>query len=98
MVYKESSEVIKKVIFYIKDWFGDFYIGEGGNSEMVTSLSRLLLINVMERDEGGYGDQKHEFWRDVIIECFLYTCKTLYQTLPNNTMSSNILSKAQHFK
>ena len=41
----------------------------GGNSEIVTSRSRLLGINVMERDEGGWGCQKHEFWRDVIIEC-----------------------------
>ena len=35
----------------------------------MTSRSRLLLVNVMERDEGVGGGQKHEFWRDVIIEC-----------------------------
>ena len=48
------------MIFCIKDYFGDFFIvkGEGGNPEIVTSRSRLLLINVMERDEGGWGGSK----------------------------------------
>ena len=34
--------------------------------EIMTSRSRLLLVNVMERDKGG-GGQKREFLRDVII-------------------------------
>ena len=50
-----------------------FLLKNGGrNAEIVTSRLRLLLINVMERDEGGRGCQKHEFGRDVIIECSLY--------------------------
>ena len=47
----------------MKDWFVDFSIVKrgGGNSEIVTSRSRLLLINVMERDEGGGGVKNINF-------------------------------------
>ena len=36
---------------------GDFSVGKGGNAGIVTSRSRLLLVNVMERDEGGEGSK-----------------------------------------
>ena len=50
------------MIFCIKDWFGDFSIVKrGGNSEIVTSRSRLLLINVMERDKGRWGVKNMNF-------------------------------------
>ena len=30
-----------------------------------------LEVITCKRDEGRWGGQKHEFWRGVIIECFL---------------------------
>ena len=35
--------------------------GGGGNAEIVTSNSGLLLLNVMERDEGGKGIKNMNF-------------------------------------
>ena len=40
-----------------------------GNLEIVTSHFRLLLVNVMGRDDGEKGGLKDEYQRDVIIKC-----------------------------
>ena len=38
-----------------------FLLARGSNAEIVTSRSRLLLINVMERDEGVGGVKNMNF-------------------------------------
>ena len=59
MVYKKSFEVMKKCFFVFKTGLVIFLLEKGGgNSEIVTSRSRFFLVNVMERDEGGWGGSK----------------------------------------
>ena len=42
-------------------------------------------MNVMERDEGG-GGQRHEFWRDVIIECSLIRDTLMFVAVHTNQL------------